>query len=112
MKKIDLKLTARQLNSLAYTFNFIGYVYPKTRDEKVMKSILDDLILKIKKKNLDVESSVNNLFTKPKTSKFTFKYYEADCLEKYLIFCEKQVLNEYDRNVVLFIKNKLNQQLA
>ncbi|WP_264522167.1 hypothetical protein [Flavobacterium sp. N1994] len=112
MKKIELQLTARQLNTLVYCFNFIGFTYPKTREQKVMKSILDDVILRVKKKHLEVESSVNTLFTKPKKSKFTFKYYEADCLEKFLIMSEQQSLSEYDRNVVLFINNKINQQLA
>jgi hypothetical protein len=112
MKKIEIQLTARQLNTLVYCFNFINYVYPKTRNEKVMKSILDEIILKIKKKHLEIESSSNTLFNKPKKPKFTFKYYEANCLEQFLLMAEDYSLNDYDRNVILFIKNKLNQQLA
>jgi hypothetical protein len=112
MKKIELLLTARQLNTLVYLFNSISVVYPKERKEKVMKSIIDDIILKVKKKNLEIESSVNTIFSKPKKAKFTFKYYEGDCLEKYLLMAIEQPLNEYDANVVLFITNKLNQQLA
>ncbi|WP_264521181.1 hypothetical protein [Flavobacterium sp. N1994] len=112
MKKVQLQLTARQLNSLVYCFNFINQVYAKSREEKTTKSILDEVILKVKKKHLEVESSINTIFSKPKVSKFSFKYYEADALEKYVLFAEEQSLNEYDRNVVLFIKSKLNQQLA
>jgi hypothetical protein len=113
MKKVVLELTARQLNTLVYSFTYINYVYPKTREQKVMKSILEKLILKIKKKHLEVESSINTLFSKPKKCKFTFEYYEGDCLEKYLLIVEsKQPLNDYDSNAILFIKNKLNQQLA
>lgn len=112
MKKIVLELSARQLNTLVYCFNFIGFVYPKTREQKQMKSILDKVILKVKKKHLDVESSTNTLFTKPKKSKFSFEYYEGDALEKYLVTAEQNSLSEYDRNVVLFITTKLNQQLV
>lgn len=112
MKTIALQLTARQLNTLVYFFNLIGYVYPKTMEEKATKSILDEVIIKIKKKNIDVESSTNTLFNKPKKPKFTFKYHEAYSIEKYILFVETQPLSEYDRNVALFIKNKLNQQLV
>lgn len=112
MKKIILELSAKQLNALVYFFNMIDYTYPKTREQKTTKAILDEVILKIKKKALDVESSTNTLFSKPKKSKFSFKYYEGDALEKYILFAEGQALNEYDRNVALFIKTKLNQQLV
>lgn len=112
MKKIEIQLSARQLNTLVYFFNLIGYTYPKTMEEKATKSILDEVIVKIKKKHIDVESSVNTIFSKPKKPKFTFKYHEAYSLEKYILFVETQALNDYDRNVALYIKTKLNQQLV
>lgn len=112
MKKVTLELSPRQLNTLVYLFTFINHVYPKTREQKVMKSILEKVMLKIKKKHLEVESSLNTLFSKPKRCKFTFEYYEGDCLEKYIILIEGNALGEYDRNATLFIKNKINQQLA
>jgi hypothetical protein len=112
MKKIELILTARQLNTLVYSFTFIQKIHPKTRSEKVMKSILEKLMLKIKKKHLEVEASIHTLFTKPKKCKFTFEYYEADSLEHFLLIAENFILNDYDQNCILFIKNKLNQQLA
>jgi hypothetical protein len=112
MKKIQIELTARQLNTLVYCFTFINHVYPKERSQKVLKSILEKLMLRIKKKHLEVESSIQTLFSKPKKSKFTFEYYEGDCLEQYLLIIENNIFNDYDRNAILFIKNKLNQQLA
>ena len=74
MKKIELQLSSRQLNTLVYFFNLIVYTYPKTMEEKATKSILDEVIVKIKKKNIDVESSVNTIFSKPKKSKFKLEY--------------------------------------
>lgn len=112
MKKIDLKLSAKQLNTLVYLFNQIGFVYSKERKHRVLKSILDEVILRVKKKHLELESSGKTLFTKAKDTKFTFKYYEADCLEQYLLMAKENPLNEYDRNVALLIITKLNQQLA
>ncbi len=110
--KIDLTLSDRQLNTLVYCFSFINQFYPKTRKEKSTNSILVEVILKVKKKYLEVEAREKTLFTKAKITKFSFKYYEADCLEQYLLLVENQPLNDYDKNALLFIKNKLNQKLA
>jgi len=113
MKKIQLQLTPRQLNTLVYLFTYVNRVYPKTRAEKVMRSILDRLMIKIKKKHVEVEATVHTLFTKKdKKYTFTFEYHEADCLEQYLLIADDFPLNDYDQNAVLFMKNKLNQQLA
>ena len=112
MKKIELKLTSRQLNTIVYCFTFITQFYARSRKEKVTHSILAELILKIKKKHLEHQLQEQSLFTKTKITKFSFKYHEADCLEEYLLLVENQPLNEYDRNAILLIINKLNQQLA
>lgn len=112
MKKIELQLTARQLNSLVYFFTFANQFYPKTREQRVLKSVLDEVMIKIQKKNVEVSIAATNLFSKPKKTKFTFKFYEANSLEQYLLLIENHATNEYDRNAHLFIKNKLNQQLA
>ena len=69
-------------------------------------------MIKIEKKNVEVKASHSTLFTKTKKAKFTFEYHEADCLEQYLLIAENFALNEYDQNAVLFMKTKLNQQLA
>lgn len=77
-----------------------------------MKSILDNIIIKIEKKNIEVKASLKTLFSKPKKAKFTFLYHEAHSLEQFLLIVENFVMNPYDQNAVLFIKDKLNQQLA
>lgn len=110
--KIELKLSARQLNTVVYCFSTIQLVYSKERKHRVAKSILDEIIIKLKKKHVEVENQENNLFAKKKDTKFTFKVYEADCLEQYLLMVENTPLNDYDRNAIRLIINKLNQQLA
>lgn len=110
--KIELQLSSEQLNALVSCFNSIVFIYGKHRKERVLKSILDEVIVKFKKKNIDIESSSNTLFEKPKKPKFSLKYYEADALEQYLIMIVDEDLNDYDRNVVRLIKDKLNQKLA
>lgn len=110
--KVELKLTPRQLNSIVYCFNNVNLVYAKERRHRVAKSILDEIIIKMKKKHVELESQISTLFTKKKDTKFSFKYHEADCLEQYLISIQETPLNEYDRNVVGLLISKLNQQLA
>ncbi|MBY0485662.1 MAG: hypothetical protein K2P85_00490 [Flavobacteriaceae bacterium] len=112
MKKVIIELSERQLNTLVYCFTYSNKFYPTTREQKVLKSILEKVSLRVMKKHLEVKAIVNTLFTKKKKSKFTFEYHEAHCIEQYLIIIEDNPFNEYDRNAILFIKNKLNQQLA
>lgn len=112
MKKVELQFTPTQLKALVYSFNFIQQYYPKTRKEKVNKSILIELVVKIEKKHCETKGALNTLFSKPKKSKLTLKYYEADCLEQYLLLAVNQPLNEYDRNAISYFITKLNQQLA
>lgn len=110
--KIELQLSARQLNTLVYALSYLDKTLSKTRTEKVMKSILWEMAIKIEKKNVELKRTLNNLFSPPKKAKFNFKYHEADVLEKFLIIVHDYPLNEYDKMAVLYIINKLNQQLA
>lgn len=110
--KIELQLSARQLNTLVYALSYLDKTLSKTRTEKVMKSILLEMAIKIEKKNVELKRTLNSLFSARKKAKFTFKYHEADVLEKFLIIVHDYPLNEYDKMAVLYIINKLNQQLA
>jgi hypothetical protein len=110
--KPELKLSERQLNTLVYCFNQIGLVYSKERQQRVLKSILDEVSLRMEKKLLDLKKANADLFSKKKEAKFTLKLYEADAIEQYLLSIESEPLNDYDRNCVRLIINKLNQQLA
>lgn len=110
--KIELQLSVRQLNTLVYALSYLDKTVSKTRPEKVMRSILLEMAIKIEKKNVELKRHLNTLFSTPKKTKFTFKYHEADALEKFLIIVHNNPLNEYDKMAVLFIINKLNQQLA
>lgn len=110
--KIDVKLSAKQLNALVFSFNSLGHIPTNSRDIKVARSILDKLVLKFRKKLLEVQSVNTTLFSKPKKYKFSLEYYEAHFLENFLTIMEDFPMNEYDRNVLRLIKTNLNQQLA
>jgi hypothetical protein len=110
--KIELQLSARQLNTLVYALSYLDKTVSKTRSEKVMRSILIETAIKIEKKNVELKRTLNTLFGTPKKTKFTFKHYEADAIEKFLMIVHNYPLNEYDKMAVLFIINKLNQQMA
>ena len=112
--KIELQLSARQLNTLVYALSYLDKTVSKTRQEKVMRSIVLELAIKIEKKNVELKRSMNSLFTTHnlKKTKFTLKYHEADALEKFLIMVHDYALSEYDTNAVLYTITKLNQQMA
>lgn len=111
MNTIKIQLTPRQLNTIAYTFNGLKTIHPKTKEERTARSILLELSLKFQKKNLEVTQK-DNLFSSKKKAAFTLKYHEAFYLEYYLNLIHNFPLSEYDQNCVNFIKSTLNQKLA
>jgi len=109
--KIKLKISEKQLNSLVYSFNFIDRKPQRDRGVKVARSVLDKVILKFKKKQLEVQQG-SDLFTKNKKHLFSMEYHEAHYLEQFAIIVHEQPLSEYDRNAIRQIQATLNQQLA
>ena len=109
--KVKLKISEKNLNSLVYSFGFLDHFPNKDREVKVARSVLDKVILKFKKKQLEVQMG-GNLFTKAKKHNFTLEYYEAHFLEQFTILTDNHPLNDYDRNVIRFIQSTLNQQLV
>lgn len=109
--KVKLKISEKHLNSLVYSFGFLDHFPNKDREVKVARSVLDKVILKMKKKQLEVQMA-GNLFTKAKRHNFTLEYYEAHYLEQFTILTAEHPLNDYDRNVIRFVQSTLNQQLA
>lgn len=109
--KIKLILSEKQLNSLVYCFAFLDKTPTKDRAVKVARSVVDKVAIKFKKKQVEVQA-LSNLFTKNKKHSFTLELVEAHFLEQFAVLVVNHALNDYDRNVMLFISNNLNQQLA
>lgn len=109
--KVKLKLTEKQLNALVYTFGTITRTPTKDRAVKVATSVMDKVAVKFKKKQLDVQQG-GNLFTRDKKHCFSLEIVEAHYLEQFTILAVDHPLNDYDRNVLRFIANNLNQQLS
>ena len=111
---IKLELSNLQLGSVVYCLKQLPHVSEENRNTKVAKSVLSDLALKFEKKILEQSYKPPTLFTKKKVKKisFTLKIVEAHYLEMYAQMMENFPLNEYDRNVLLYLKNNLNQKLA
>jgi hypothetical protein len=109
--KVKLKITEKHLNALVYSFGFLDHAPNKAREVKVARSVLDKVILKFKKKQLEVQMA-GNLFTKDKRHVFTLEYFEAHYLEQFTILTDDHPMSVYDRNVIRFIQSTLNQQLA
>lgn len=111
LTKIPLKVSLQQLGSLVYSFNHISAIPITDRQVKVARSCLDKIVIKLKKKHVE-EAYKSNLFTPKKKLNFTLEFYEAHYLEHYLIIVDEFALSEYDRNVLRFIRNQLNQKLV
>lgn len=109
--KITLKMSLRQLGSLVYSFNSIAKIPANKREIKVARSILDKVVIKIKKKHIEEEYK-STLFTQKKKINFSFEFAEAHYLEYFLAIVEEFPMNEYDHNVIRFIRSELNQKLA
>jgi hypothetical protein len=109
--KIALKLSLMQLGALVYSFNAIAKIPVTDRNKKVARSILDKVVIKIKKKHVE-EDYKATLFTQKKKITFTLEFYEAHYLEYYLIIVDDYAMNDYDKNVLRFIRNNLNQKLT
>ncbi len=109
--KIELKITFSQLEALVLAFSVITEPPINHRDTKVARSVLDKVIVKLKKKHID-ESMKSSLFSQKKKFKISLEYYEAHFLEKFLeiiiAFCDK----DYERVILSKIMAEINQKLA
>lgn len=110
--KVNLKISPQQLNALVHHFPKPPYTPERSREIKVARSVLNKVILKFEKKQLEQNRQKPNLFTKPKKISFSLEYFEGHYLEKFIEAVEGFPMNEYDRNVLRLIKSNLNQQLA
>ena len=109
--KIPLKLSSNQLGVLVHSFNALPHLPNKERDVKVARSILDKVAIKLKKKYVEIDHN-KTLFSKEKKINLSIEFYEAHYLEQFTIIIDDYPMSEYDRNVIRFIRNNLNQKLA
>lgn len=109
--KVAIKISLQQLGSLVYSFNHIAKIPVTDREEKVRRSCLDKIVIKLKKKYVE-EAYKANIFSQKKKLNFTMEFHEAYFLEKFLIIVDEYAMCEYDRNVLRFIRHDLNQKLA
>ena len=110
---LELHLSAKQLGVLVFHFNALEKEPMHSRQGKVARSILDKLILKFRKKYLDVVNlPAKTNKGKIKKYKFSIDYHDGHYLETFIDIALNFAMNEYDRNVLNFIKSNLNQQLV
>lgn len=109
--KIPLKLSPQQLGVLVHSFNALPHLPNKERDVKVARSILDKVVVKLKKKYVEIDYN-QTLFSKKKKTNLTLEFYEAHYLEQFTVIIDDFPMSDYDRNVIRYIRHNLNQQLA
>ncbi len=110
--KVNLKITPSHLNALVHHFPKPPYPPEKSREIRVARSVLDKVIIKFEKKQIEHSRQTATLFTKPKKMAFSLEYFEAHYLEKFILSVEDFPMSEYDRNVLRLIKTNINQQLV
>ncbi|MEO7977749.1 hypothetical protein [Flavobacterium sp.] len=111
--KVNLKITAQQLNALVWHFPKPPYTPERDREIRVARSVLDKVTLKLEKKHLETSRQKSDLFSKKvKMVSFSLEYYEAHYLEKFIMVAETFPMSVYDRNVLNSIKSHLNQKLS
>jgi len=111
MKKVKLRLTAKQISALVHSFNQASKEPPRERIAKVAKSVLDKVVLKFKTKQLVVQQNLNLYNSKDKHN-FSLELVEAHFLEQYLVSLSAFPMCEYDKNAINQISATINQQLA
>lgn len=103
---IEIKISFNQLTYINDCFAEMDKPNLITRESKVAKNILENLHKKLLKK------TISKIGMKDKF-KLTLEYYEADFLEKYLIYSMKQIFKSgHAYNSLQSIINDLNQKLA
>ncbi len=111
LAKITLKLSPQQLGALVHSFNAVGHIPIDNREVKVARSILDKVIVKLKKKHVEIAWN-QTLFSKKKKTTLSLEFYEAHYLEYFVSIFDSFPMSDYDRNVIRYIRNDLNQKLA
>jgi len=101
MDKIEFKITLERLHTINNVLRFSFDVRPITRQEKVAISVLDNVIKKLAKKEIDKARNTTPF-------KISLKYYEAYYLESALLY----IIQYQPDNDIQIIIDILNQQLV
>lgn len=75
-----------------------------TRDYRAVKSIIDLLMVKLQKKNIDKR-------TTKKPFKLTFEYYQAFFLKQFIVANHTFIHGVFEQNLLLQLHNKLDAEL-
>ncbi|WP_271765953.1 hypothetical protein [Aquimarina algiphila] len=105
MKKIKVKINTMEIEVLNEIFYFINRITDPNRESRVARSALLSISKRLKSKTM-------NTYPKNKKLSFTMAFYEAHFLELFLKDIHRYDFGEYAWNVILTLKNELNQQLA
>ncbi|WP_271770417.1 hypothetical protein [Aquimarina algiphila] len=105
MKKIKIMVNTMEIEVLNEIFSLINRITDPTRESRVARSALLSVCQRLKSKSV-------NGYLKNKKLSFSMAFYEAHYLEMFLRDVYKYDYGEYAWNVILTVKNELNQQLA
>ncbi len=105
MNKIKLNLNTIELKVLSNHLELLNRSISPYRQIKVMQSVLLPLLQRLINKVINIKLSNQKKC-------ITLSYHEAHYLEIYLKDISPEEINLYNANVILIIRNELNQKLA
>lgn len=105
INKIAIKANASEIKVLNDHLEMLTRSHPPYRHLRVLQSVLIPLYKKLVK-NIPVVGTENM------KKKISFSYYEAHYLEIFLRDISFEEINEYNKNVILKIRNELDAKLV
>ncbi|MGQ3644825.1 hypothetical protein [Ornithobacterium rhinotracheale] len=108
MKKVTISLTPEQLNAVLSALENMSPIMVNTPAKMAVKSIFDELLNKLLKKQVEKRNDPPN-----KNFKMKLKYYEAYSLSVVLTSCRSLLPHGYfyEKNVILRIGMQIDKQL-
>ena len=105
MKNITIQIDGVALETLCEYLMFTKDVVPESAEQKAVSSIMDGVLIKLRKKSIDKEGVLEKF-------KLKWKYHEGFALLK---ACQMALHEsegyEYVHNVILRVSNQINEQL-
>ena len=102
---VKINLNLEKLRALNATLEVLGHEPVEDRTQRVFRSILKEIGIKLVKKQLDV-------FPGTKDFAYRLKFYQADVLEQWILFYLQGSEKNYQNHLLKVVADDINQKLA
>ena len=103
---IKISLNLDKLKAINESLATLGHEPIDDRAQRVFRAVLNELGIKLMKKQLDV-------FPKKADFNFKLKYYEADVLQQWILFyLQNEAQGHYEHHLMQTVADEIDQKLA